>query len=515
MAVGSGRIARWWLDRPLRAKGLAVLAAPVLVLVVTVAASFIAQRYQTSLRAQTTAVTDIANESAQVLTLLLDAETGVRGYAISRQPGFLGPYQQAVSQAPAAVVAWMTSAPGVIGQADSTAVANLAERELASLTLIESGVASSSLNQVALVTDLDSSKQIMDQLRARLAAIETKNNATLSARTTSVDDLQTVVESIELVGLAVGVIGGVTAMVLFVQAVVRRIGAAGANAHRLGVSEPLVPTAPAADEVGQLGRELQEASSLLNQRNMDLVRFHAAAVDAADAADNLLAQMSHELRTPLTAVLGFGHLIEMSELEDDDAEAVAQILHAGNHMLQIIEKARIPTHARTTIGLDLHPVAVSPLVEEVLSLLSPLAADRHLTLTGCEDDTAVVLADYHRLKQILINLGSNAVKYNRDGGQVTVSCQPIGGQRIRIAVTDSGDGIPPDMLDRVFVPFDRLDADKRGVEGTGIGLILTKTFVEAMDGTIGFDSTVGHGSTFWVDLPAAPETEVATPDEPR
>jgi signal transduction histidine kinase len=361
------------------------------------------------------------------------------------------------------------------------------------------------LSQPALVSDLDSSKQIMDQLRTRLAAIETRDNATLASRTATVDDLQTVVESIELVGLAIGVIGGVTAMVLFVQAVVRRIGAAGANAHRLGVSEPLVPTAPAADEVGQLGRELQEASSLLNQRNMDLVRFHAAAVDAADAADNLLAQVSHELRTPLTAVLGFGHLIEMSELEDEDAEAVAQILHAGNHMLQIIEKARIPTQARTTIDIDPHPVAVGPLVEEVLSLLSPLAADRHLTLTGCQDDAAVVLADYHRLKQILINLGSNAVKYNRDGGQVTVSCQPIDGQRIRIAVTDSGDGIPPDMLDRVFVPFDRLDADKRGVEGTGIGLILTKTFVEAMDGTIGFDSMVGQGSTFWVDLPAAPE----------
>ena len=115
-----------------------------------------------------------------------------------------------------------------------------------------------------------------------------------------------------------------------------------------------------------------------------------------------------------------------------------------------------------------------------------------------------MLADYHRFKQVLINLLSNAVKYNRDGGRITVSCRPVDDGRVRVAVTDTGDGIPPEMIDRVFVPFDRLDASARGVEGTGIGLSLSKTFVEAMDGTIGVESTVGVGSTFWVELPAGP-----------
>jgi signal transduction histidine kinase len=115
-----------------------------------------------------------------------------------------------------------------------------------------------------------------------------------------------------------------------------------------------------------------------------------------------------------------------------------------------------------------------------------------------------VLADYQRLKQVLINLGSNAVKFNREGGDVTVTCGPIDPDRVRLAVTDSGAGIPADMLDRVFVPFDRLDAEKQGVEGTGIGLALSKTFVEAMGGAIGVESTVDKGSTFWVELPRAP-----------
>jgi signal transduction histidine kinase len=262
---------------------------------------------------------------------------------------------------------------------------------------------------------------------------------------------------------------------------------------------------PAADEIGQLGSELEEASTVLTQRNMDLVRFHAAAVDAAAAADDTLAQISHELRTPLTAVMGFGRLMEMSDLKEQDSESVGQILHAGGHMLQIVEKARTPAHAPQAIELDVQPVDIGRLVDEVLSLLRPLAAARNLTMTGCDGHGPPVLADYHRLKQVLINLGSNAVKFNRDGGDVTVTCEAADPDRVRIEVTDSGDGIPADMLERVFVPFDRLDADKRGVEGTGIGLALSKTFLEAMNGTIGVESTVGKGSTFWVELPAAAE----------
>jgi signal transduction histidine kinase len=316
-----------------------------------------------------------------------------------------------------------------------------------------------------------------------------------------------VVETIDVVGLGIGVIGGISAMVLFVRGIVRRIGEVGDNAHRLGVSEPLNPIVPAADEIGQLGSELEEASTLLTQRSMDLVRFHAAAVDAAQGADDLLAQVSHELRTPLTAVMGFGRLMEMSELNDQDRESVGQILHAGGHMLQIVEKARSSPDTRQAIELDIQPVDIGAIVDEVLSLLHPLAEARHLPMTGCDGHSVPVLADYHRLKQVLINLGSNAVKFNREGGEIAVACETAGLDCVRISVTDSGDGIPADMLERVFVPFDRLDAEKRGVEGTGIGLTLSKTFVEAMGGTIGVESTVGKGSTFWVELPGAPHGE--------
>jgi signal transduction histidine kinase len=341
------------------------------------------------------------------------------------------------------------------------------------------------------------------------------------------DQLQSILDIVQVTGLLVGVIGGFAAMVLFVRSIVRRIGEVDGNARRLGVSEPLVPIPPAQDEIGHLAEELRQTSELLTERSTDLVRAHGAAVDSANAANQLLSRVSHELRTPLTAVMGFGQMIDQSQLNDDDAEAVEQILHGGTHMLRIIEEAKITT-ARTprAIDVDLYPVEVGPVVEEVQSLLSPLSAGRHLTVTAGDNCGLTVMADYHRFKQVLINLMSNAVKYNRDGGRITVSCGPAGpgdedrdgegeaqeeNGKVRIAVSDTGPGIPGDMLDRVFVPFDRLDAEERGIEGTGIGLSLSRTFVEAMDGRIGVESKVGIGSTFWVELPSAPPSPATSP----
>jgi signal transduction histidine kinase len=413
------RLANWWLDRPLRSKGLAVLAPPVLVLVITVAASFIIEGYQVNLRHKAVAAAQMSEE----------AQIGLQG---------------------------------------STATS----RE----------------------------RQILQNTIRNEDSISAANNH-------DADQLASIIEPVQIIGLVVGVIGGLLAMVLFVRSIVRRIGEVDANARRLGVSEPLLPVPPAQDEVGHLAEELRQTSELLTERSTDLVRAHGVAVDSADAANQLLSRVSHELRTPLTAVMGFGQMIDKSNLNDDDAEAVEQILHGGTHMLRIIEEAKITgTQTPRAIDLELEPVEVGPVVAEVQTLLSPLSASRHLTVTGGDNGGVVVMADYHRFKQVLINLMSNAVKFNRDGGRITVSCCQAKEEdgKVRVAVTDTGDGIPEDMLDRVFVPFDRLDADERGVEGTGIGLSLSRTFVEAMDGSIGVVSEVGFGSTFWVELPAAP-----------
>lgn len=484
-------IAKWWLDRPLRSKGLAVLAPPVMVLVITVALSFIVERYQVALRETAVAAHAVADQSQRVLTLAQQDQLAV-------QSGLLGvppvnpPNPKALDDALDELTRISTNGNNAVSNASNANT--LASALQVTLQDIQNGQS----DKVKTANDQ------MAELQAALNNIQIYEDGIFNSKNHEAARLQSIIQPIQIIGLVVGVIGGVTAMVLFVRSIVRRMGEVDANARRLGVSEALLPVPPAQDEVGHLAEELRQTSTLLTQRSTDLVRAHASAVEEAAASDELLSRVSHELRTPLTAVLGFGQMIERSELTEQDAEAVEQILHGGAHMLRIIEEANAPRATPRAIDLDLRPVEVGPLVGEVRSLLHPLSAERNLTVTGCDDSTIRVMADYHRFKQVLINLMSNAVKYNREAGYIDVSCGSRRDGMVRVAVTDTGDGIPIAKMDRVFVPFDRLDAAERGVQGTGIGLSLSRTFVEAMDGVIGVDSTVGKGSTFWVDLPSAP-----------
>jgi len=159
---------------------------------------------------------------------------------------------------------------------------------------------------------------------------------------------------------------------------------------------------------------------------------------------------------------------------------------------------------------------VGEVLGEVLRMIQPLAdqARLRLLLPQPVDCNLAVRADLQRLKQVLLNLLSNAVKYNREGGTVAVTCAEAEGEKLRISVTDTGTGIAPEKMHRLFAPFDRLEAEQRGVEGTGLGLTLSKGLVEVMQGTMGADSTVGQGSTFWVELPRIDKTVEAVREIP-
>lgn len=238
----------------------------------------------------------------------------------------------------------------------------------------------------------------------------------------------------------------------------------------------------------------------------ELQQAKEAAEEASRAKSVFLSRMSHELRTPLHAILGFGQLLELDELSADQRENAGQIRRAGRHLLDLING--VLDISRVEAG-DLTPsieeVEMSQVLGEVLALVWPLATQAGVTLEPPDEDSRgrVVLADLQRLKQVLLNLLSNAVKYNRPGGRVTVSCGAGGGDRVRIAVTDTGLGIAAESVGRLFTPFDRLGAELGPVEGTGLGLALSKRLVESMNGSIGVETEAGRGSTFWVDLPPA------------
>jgi PAS domain S-box-containing protein len=239
-----------------------------------------------------------------------------------------------------------------------------------------------------------------------------------------------------------------------------------------------------------------------------LVEAKIAAEDANKAKSEFLANMSHELRTPLNAVIGFAQLLDMGKptpLVDMQKDAIGHILHEGRHLLKLINEildlARIESGK---LNLNIETVELEALKDDVLSLMRPVAASRRIDIShSCTClDKVFVRADALRLRQILLNLLSNAIKYNRDGGSVTLSCD-ASGDYVRLTLTDTGIGISDEQRSEIFQPFHRLDAEKTNIEGTGIGLVVCKRLIEAMDGKIGFDSTVGVGSRFWIELPDA------------
>jgi PAS domain S-box-containing protein len=241
-------------------------------------------------------------------------------------------------------------------------------------------------------------------------------------------------------------------------------------------------------------------------------RIEAALRDAKIEADRanhakseFLSRMSHELRTPLNAILGFGQLLERQNPTAQQRARVDHIMSAGRHLLNLInEVLDISRIEAGHLQLSVEPVAVAEVLGEALDLMRPLAADRSMQLevdAQLEKDLHV-LADRQRLKQVLLNLLTNAVKYTAVGGRVEVTVQQSGSTATRVVVTDTGAGIATEKLGRLFTPFDRLDVEPSGVEGTGLGLALCQRLMHAMGGDIGVDSTVGKGSAFWIELPA-------------
>ena len=238
------------------------------------------------------------------------------------------------------------------------------------------------------------------------------------------------------------------------------------------------------------------------------------AEKANRAKSEFLSRMSHELRTPLNAILGFGQLLEMSDVDERESESIDHILKAGRHLLGLIDEVLALSRIEAgRMNLSLEPVRVSEIAQECLSLVGRQAAARGVRCENLCDDAdpaypCYVLADRQRLRQVLLNLLSNAVKYNREGGRLSLACRrvpdPAGGpDSLRLEVSDTGAGLHAGEIARLFIPFERLDAERTLTEGTGLGLSLSKGLVEAMNGRIGVDSVPGEGSTFWLCLPLA------------
>lgn len=297
------------------------------------------------------------------------------------------------------------------------------------------------------------------------------------------------------------------------------VGATAEAAPWIALAGGLLLAALLAVLVEVLTRRRAYALNLVEQRTRAMHQAQLAAEAANQSKSEFLSRMSHELRTPLNAVLGFSQLLELDELRPDQELAVSQITRGGRHLLDLINE--ILDISQIESGkLTLSPEAVNAreVVAECVDLVRPLAAERgvHLVSGGelapCRHH---VFADRQRIKQILLNLLGNGIKYNRDGGTVSISCSQPAPGRLRIEVTDTGPGIPTEQYGLLFTPFERLGAERSTIEGTGIGLALSRRLAEVMGATLDVESTVGRGSTFSVEFPIveAPLERVERLDE--
>jgi signal transduction histidine kinase/ActR/RegA family two-component response regulator len=470
----------------------------------------------------TTRLIQAGNQEAHSLKILQDlgdtfslvraAETGQRGYVITGDAAYLEPYMTAIKTVRdelAELRQLEAGRPDKLQKLD--ALGGLIDSKLAELQETILLRKTAGFEAATRVIQTHRGKKYMDGIEQIIDQMTKEEEATFARRDQAAEaDARAAERAIMygslfslliLAGVSFSTTRGITRPVRRLVEGVEKIGS-GVFAHRVAITTK--------DEIGGLATAFNHMAERLQRHTEERNRVEEALHHARRDADRanrakseFLSRMSHELRTPLNAILGFAQLLEMESLTPEQHESVGHVLKGGRHLLDLINEvldiARIES-GRLTISLE--PVRVSEVLQEALALIRPLAAEGNVQLesNAADNSDRHILADRQRLKQVLLNLLANAVKYNRKGGKVVLSHEQTPAGRVRIQVVDTGWGIPPEKLARIFTPFERLGAEQTAVEGTGLGLVLSKRLVEAMGGALGVDSAVGRGSTFWLEF---------------
>ena len=512
-----------WSDLSLRAKGFIVLSAPLVALVISTVLFFVAKEKNDSAKRLVGQSFEVTEQAQQVLTLLVDSETGVRGYLLTGDEHFLAPHANATAQLPA----------------ESQRLRDLIADDPAQLARLEKSVLPIARQRLELgvqtlkdfrATGLDEhvrsrlhlGNETMNKVRAAMARFLAEENRVLLERQRGAQTLNRQTAFALLGVIVFGSCVGLASVVLFTRGIASRLDAIVADTEALTREERLGELPAGADEIGQLGRACHRASELLAERRAELVRAKEAAEAANEAKSNFLANISHEVRTPLNGVIGVTELALNTALTSTQRDYLDMVKHSSEELLQLINQlldfSKIEAGKLT---LEAAPIALHALVERTARPLATRAAMKDLTLT-CDvspDVPAYVLGDGMRLRQIIINLVENAIKFTPSGTiQVKAELCSLAEAEVGIcfSVIDSGIGIPADKQALIFEAFAQADSSTtRQYGGTGLGLAICSQLVALMGGRLWVESQEGSGSAFHFNLgfkrtmqpmPVLPET---------
>jgi signal transduction histidine kinase/ActR/RegA family two-component response regulator len=492
---------RWleqaWQDLPLGFKGVFVITLPLAVLLASLASLYVRELESTKLENQLKQALQNQRDIQTVHTQLLEASTGVRDYLLTGDKHFLSIFFEAEKMLPKIIATLEQRLESDQQKQRLSAILPLVSTNLADLKALsnhETAIASDNL-----IAQFKSQVATLDRLRKEIEALNAEEALLVEEDQQEIFLQRQQNITVTLIATIAGIIGSLMAVWIFSRTIVKRVRLLRDSAGHLARAEALDLPSSSRDELGQLSDELDHASQLLAKNISDALQARQEAEEASASKSMFLSRTSHELRTPLNAILGFAQLLEQDLSPGKHRDSVSLIKGAGLHLLKLInEVLEIARIESGEISLELTPIRINALLEEATHYIAPIGKIRDIEIKCEIAPNLWAKANRQKLLQVVLNLLSNALKY----GPVSASVQLIAYRhhdRIVIGVQDNGPGIPAALRERLFTPFDRLGAENTKIEGTGLGLALSKQIMLAMHGSI---DVASDKSLFWIEVPA-------------